>query len=123
MNPGLIKNYVAEVVVTANRIVKFGAADGDVVLAAAAADFSIGVSDSLDAALGERVDVIRTGIADVEYGGTVVRGDELTADSTGRAVAAAPTAGVNARLIGTAELSGVVGDIGKVLINLSVMQG
>ncbi|WP_417550125.1 DUF2190 domain-containing protein [Methylophaga sp.] len=123
MNPLLIKNYTAQAVVLPHRIVKFGAADGEVLHAAAASDLSVGVTDTLGAELGGRVDVVRIGIGNVEYGGTVARGAKLTSDSTGRAVAAAPSAGANAQIIGTAELSGVVGDIGKVLINPSIMQG
>lgn len=123
MNPGLIKNYTAEAAVLAHRIVKFGAVDGDVLHGAAATDSLVGVVDTLDAAIGERVDVIRSEIADVEYGGAVTRGAPLTSDATGRAVVAAPSTGANVRLIGTAELSGVVGDIGKVFISPSVMQG
>jgi len=123
MNPIVTKNYVAQAQTEPHRIVKFGSADGEVLHAAAAADLSIGVTDTLQTLIGERVDVIRVGIADVEYGGTVARGEELTADATGRAIKAAPGAGANVRIIGTAEVSGVVGDIGKVLINPSVMQG
>jgi hypothetical protein len=123
MNPILIKNFTAEEAVEPRRIVKFGAADGEVLHAAAASDLSIGVTDTLGAEEGGRVDVVRVGIADVEYGATVARGAKLTSDSTGRAVAAAPSSGANAQIIGTAELSGVVGDIGKVLINPSIMQG
>lgn len=123
MNPILIKNYTASAAVEPHRIVKFGSVDGEVLHAAASSDLSVGVSDSLGAAIGDRVDVVRVGISDVEYGATVTRGAKLTSDTTGRAITAAPSSGANAQIIGTAELSGVVGDIGKVLINPSITQG
>lgn len=91
---------------------------------AAATDFQIGVTGRVAAgASGDRVDVIRAGIAPVEYSATVVRGAALTADANGKAVTAAPAAGANARIIGMAEISGVSGDIGSVFISPGVMQG
>jgi hypothetical protein len=112
---GLITNKNAGGEVLPYRIVKFGANDNAVIQAAAATDASIGVADQLGAdAAGHPIDVIRSGIAEVEYGGNVTRGVALTADSQGRAIAA--TAGANVRIIGFAEVSGVVGDIGSVHI-------
>lgn len=124
MNEGLVKTFTAGAAVNRKRIVKFGSSDRQAILAAAATDLLMGVSDSLGAAAtGDQCDVIMSGIADVEYGGTVTRGQKLTADSSGRAVTAAPAAGSNVQVIGVAQVSGVVGDIGKVLIMPSVMQG
>lgn len=123
LNPVTIKSFVAGGTITKHRIVKFGSDDDTVVQAAAATDAILGVSTSLDAASAERVDVILNGIAEVEYGGNVTRGDYLTADSNGKAVAAAPAQGVNNRVLGIAYRSGVSGDIGAVLITQSVMQG
>lgn len=123
-NEGLDKNYNADAAIAAYRIVKFGAADGNVAQAAAATDLLIGTTGRVTAtAIGERVDVGRSGIREVEYGGAVTRGAKLTADALGRAVAAAPAAGANAQIIGVAEVSGVLGDIGSMLISISVMQG
>lgn len=121
----LIKSYIAGAAITKRRIVKFGAADGAVIQSAGAAatEFSIGVSSEIDVASGEPVDVIRDGLADVEYGGTVVRGGPITSDATGRAVAAAPAAGTNNRIIGFAEVSAVVGDVGPAFICPGFMQG
>lgn len=121
-NLELVKNYTAEAAIAPHRIVKFGAADGGVLQSAAAADAHIGVS-LLGAAAGERLDVVRDGIAEVEYGAAVTRGDLLTADAQGRAVPAAPAAGVNARVIGIAEVSGVAGDIGAVAVEPGSHQG
>lgn len=123
-NQGLTKNYVAGGVIAAFRIVKFGANDGEVLQAAAATDLSIGVTDrTYPEAVGERVEITRTGIAEVEYGGAVTRGQKLTSDASGRAIVAAPAAGANVQILGTAEVSGVLGDIGSLLIAPSVMQG
>lgn len=105
-------NGSAEAAIPAYTIVKPGATDGSWVPAAAATDLMGGVSESVAAASGERVDVARVGIADVLYGGTVTRGQKLTSDASGRAV----TAVSGNHVIGTAEVSGVVGDIGSVLI-------
>lgn len=105
-------NGLASGAIAAFTIVKYGAADGTFAAAAAATDLLVGVSESLAAADAERVDVCRVGIAAVIYGGTVVRGQRLTSDSQGRAVHAAD----GERIIGFAEVSGVVGDIGSVLL-------
>lgn len=122
-NVVLNKNGVAEAAISPYRIVKFGATDGAYLQAAAATDFLSGVCESVGPALGERLDVVKAGIADVEFGGTVVRGTPVTADANGKAVAAAPAAGSNVRIIGFAEVSAVLGDIAPVWIEPGVMQG
>ncbi len=122
-NPTLTKNFTAEIAVTRYRIVKFGSSDGQVVQAAAATDAMVGVVAELDAAGGERVDVHLAGLAEVEFGGTVARGALVTADSQGRAVAAAPAAGVNNRVIGVAMVAAASGDIASVLIAPQQIQG
>lgn len=123
-NPGLQKNYTAEAAIAAYRIVKFGAADGGVLQAAAATDKLIGVIDRMPAAAAnDRIDVIRTGIAEVQYGGTVAAGDQLTSDASGRAIVATAAAGSNVRVIGVAEVAGVVDDIGSMLIVPGAFQG
>lgn len=89
-NPVLIKAMVAESAVLPYRVVKFGSADGQVVQAAAAADTSVGVSDNLGQAdAGDIVDVVTSGVGEVEAGAAFSRGARLTADAQGRAVAAA----------------------------------
>lgn len=123
-NPGLIKTFIAEGVIEPYRIVKFGSTDGKTVKAAAATDALLGVTALVAAgAAGEPVDVILTGAAEVEYGGTIARGDLLTTDSTGRAIKAAPAVGSNVRVLGMAAVSGATGDIGSVLISQGSMQG
>lgn len=115
-NEGLQKTLIAGAAVAKNRIVKFGASDTAAVQAAAATDLLIGVSDNLGASSGEPFDVIIDGIALVQYGGNVTRGDLLTSDADGKAIAAAPAATASARVIGVAMVSGVSGDIGSVRI-------
>ena len=123
LNPTLTKAYSPGAAVAAYRIVKFSA-DGTVIQAAAVTDKSIGVSTALAAASTDtRVDVIRQGIAEVTYGGNVAVGDLLTSDADGKAVAAAPAAGVNNRIIGIAEVAGVSGDVGSMLISPGSVQG
>lgn len=120
---GLIVNYLAETALAKNRIVAFGATDGSVKQSAAATDFHIGVTEGFAYAAGDRPDIVRTGLADVEYGDVVTRGQPLTSDAQGRAIAAAPAAGVNNRIIGYAEVSGVAGDIGSVFLGAEQIQG
>lgn len=105
-------NGRAGAAIEAFRIVKFSDADGKYVQASAATDLLVGVSESLAAGIDERIDVCRIGIAAVRYGGTVVRGQKLTSDADGKAVAAVD----GDQVIGTAEVSGVSGDIGSVLL-------
>ena len=95
-----------------HRIVKYGDADGKVVQSAAAGDAHVGVSGRTKAAKDARVEIARNGIADIEFGDNVTRGALLTADSDGKAVTAAD----GNRVIGIAEVSGVSGDIGQVLL-------
>ena len=122
-NSLLAKSYVAGGAITKRRIVKWGAADGAVVTAAAATDALLGIAAELDAASGARVDVHVAGIAEVELGGTVTRGDPITSDASGKGVAAAPSAGANNRIVGFAMISGVNGDIISVQIAPGRIQG
>lgn len=122
-SPGLTKSFKAGAAIGRRLIVKFGAADETVLPGAAATDLLLGVTTDIDAALGEPCDVHLGGIAEVIYGGNVTRGQKLTSDANGKAVAAAPAAGVNNQIIGIAMASGVADDIGAVLLDRSVMQG
>lgn len=121
-NEGLTKAFTAGAAISARRLVKFGSGDDLVIMSAAAGDSIIGVS-SLSSASGERVDVILTDIPLVEYGGTITRGQLVISDSTGRAIAATAAAGTNVRTAGLAMVSGVVGDIGAVLLSPGSFQG
>jgi hypothetical protein len=126
-NQGLVKTFNAGASVNHARFVKFDTDDETVIQSAAAADFTIGVSDfspnATATASGERVDVQLTDVATVTYGGTVTRGQLVISDSTGRAITATATAGTNVRACGVAMVSGVVGDLGAVLLTPGSFQG
>ena len=115
--PGLVTPFRAGGAIGKRRLVIHGAADGVALQAAATTALLIGVTTDIPAASGETVDVIRDGLADVEYGGTVARGAFLTSDSVGRAVAVTLPVAAGTYVIGTAEVAGVLGDIGSVAIN------
>lgn len=120
----LIKSYIAEAAVAGNLFVKPGAnSDDNVLPAAGSTDLIIGATTNLGGDINKRVDVVMDGIADIQLGGSVTRGQKLTSDANGKGIAAAPGAGVNAQIGGIALASGVSGDIIPVLLNPSVMQG
>ncbi|MCK4786215.1 MAG: DUF2190 family protein [Desulfobacteraceae bacterium] len=121
--PILIMTFVAEAAVAPYRIVKGGTTDDDVLQGAAVTDGLRGVCGALNADAGERVDISLVGIEEVEYGGTIAKDDPITSDANGKAVKAAPAAGVNNRIIGFAMVAGVSGDIGSVLIAPGQIQG
>lgn len=126
-NQGVTKPFIAGGTIAPCRFVKFGADDRTVLQSAAAADFTFGVSDSLpagvNAATGERVDVVITDIPTVEYGGSVTRGALLTSDADGKAITATASAGSNVRIGGVAMVSGVAGDLGAVRLGPGSFQG
>jgi hypothetical protein len=117
------RNFVAEAAVSQYRIVKFGASDTKVIQASATTAPLIGITDTAQDEAGKGVDIWQGGIHPIEYGGTVTRGAMLTSDSIGRGIAAAPSAGTNAYIIGQAQESGVVGQIGSCLIQPGTFQG
>ena len=117
------KSRSAATAIPPYRIVKPGAADGQVALATAATDALMGTTGQLGAAIGERVDVDLGGMPEVELGGTVAAGDPLTADANGKAVKAIPAAGANVRIIGFSDTSGTAGAVITYLHAPSVMQG
>jgi len=122
-NALLFKNYTAAMAIPAYRICKFSALD-TVTLGTAATDSLIGVNADVAPAIGERCDLVRQGIAFIEAGAAIAQGAPVTSDATGRAVTAAPGAGVNNRLIGFAdEAASAAGDVIRVLVELGVMQG
>src|SRR5258707_200161 len=117
------KSFFSGGAIAPNSIVKAGANDYDVLQAAAVSDAFLGITTEAASIAAERVDVIMGGIADLKINGTVTRGALLTSDASGLGVAAAPSAGTNNRIIGTAITSGVAGDVIPVLVQLGIMQG
>jgi hypothetical protein len=125
-NPLLAVNFVADTAIPNNRLVKFGTGDRNVAVATAATDFIMGAVNemSVGIAAGERVDVVRMGIAWVECGAAVPRGSPITSDAVGRAVVAVPGAGLNNRIIGFADETGTAaGDVIRFMIEPGLMQG
>lgn len=113
-NPGMfIKSYRAEVAIPGRTVVKFGASGG-IVPATAAADAAIGVTDQLDAAQGDMVDVIMSGSAEVRLIGTVAAGAAVRGGAGGAQAAAAGAGNV---AIGYALSGGVADDIIDVAIS------
>jgi hypothetical protein len=122
-NPLLHKNFLAGGAIAAFRIVRFSAAD-TVVQASAVGDGLIGVNDDAPALSGERCDVVMSGMCFVEAGAAFSAGARLTTDAQGRAVAAAPAAGVNNAIIGMAVDAAVAaGDIVRMMISQHSLQG
>ncbi|MBS7541490.1 DUF2190 family protein [Ancylobacter lacus] len=120
----MVKTFIAGGAIGHRRYVKFGAADGTVLQAAAATDAVIGVTDCPGGvATGDRVDVVLLGVTDVEFGGTVARGGLLVSDASGKAVAAAPASGANVFVGGRALVSAVSGDIVPAFVNPGQIQG
>ena len=129
-NRDIVKSYTAEAAINPCRFVKPGSNDYGVVQAAAAADKIIGVSMPLGSlgsgtalSSGDTCDVMHDGIADVQLGGSVTRGDLLTSDASGQGIVATGTAGSNYRTGGIALVSGVSGDIIPVLLTPGSFQG
>lgn len=115
-NEILVKSFIPGAAIGGNRIVKFDAADGTVILATAATEGFVGIADDNGAAAtDDTVDVVMEGIAEVKLGGTVTRGAWLTSDANGAAIA---TTTAGNEVIGRALESGVSGDIRPVLIGI-----
>jgi len=125
-NTGLVRTFAAGATINPGRFVKFGTDDQTVFQGAAGTDLIFGVSDAppINAvAIGDRVDVVLIGIQPVIYGGTVTRGEKLMSDSSGRAITATASNGANVNTAGIAMVSGVVGDLGSILLSPGSFQG
>ncbi|WP_295756034.1 capsid cement protein [Undibacterium sp.] len=123
-NLQLAKNYIADVAIPAFRLVKPGTADDRVTLATASTDALIGTTTDIAAGIGERCDVQVAEISYVEAGAAIVRGAFITSDATGRAITAAPAAGVNASVAGRAlETATAAGDVIRMMQSIGQIQG
>ncbi|MDQ1229281.1 hypothetical protein [Sphingomonas sp. SORGH_AS_0879] len=108
---GLTKNFRAGAAIAPYLILKFGADDQTLLPAAGPTDDLIATSTELAAVQGERFDAALGGLPEVRLGGNVGRGRPITSDAQGRAVEAAPAAGVRVRIIGFSLATGVLGDV------------
>lgn len=99
----LTKNYLAGAAISPYRIVAHGASDTYALQAGASSDELMGISVSVGAAaLDERIDVTKSGVAELEFGAAVVRGEPVTSDANGRGVKATPAASVQTSVAGGA---------------------
>lgn len=118
MKPLLINAFEAEAAIGAYHIVKPGTSYGQAILAAANSDTLIGVKDALAADLGDNCDIVMQGIGEVILGGTVARGEFVTADASGHGVkltdAMLESGACNS--IGICMKAGVSGDIVPIFI-------
>lgn len=89
------------------RIIKSGAGVNSCVQAVGPADALLGTSDELVHVTGEVVDMAVGPVPKVVLGGTVDAGAALTSDANGAAIATTTTGN---RIIGFAEIAGVLGD-------------
>lgn len=122
-NPGLSKAFIADTDIAPYLILKVGSVDGNAALATASTDKLIGVSENVQVAAGQVVDVILDDTANVTAGGTIAAGDWVTTNASSQAITAAPTTGVNAQVIGKALVSAVAGDVFVILIAPGQIQG
>jgi hypothetical protein len=123
-NLQLAKNYVADVAIPPYRLVKPGSADDRITVATTSTDFIIGVTTEIGPAINERTDVALAEIAYVEAGAAIPRGSLITADAVGRAIVAAPAAGVNASVAGrTLETATAAGDVVRFMQSIGQIQG
>ncbi len=107
---GLVKSYEAMAAIAPYRIVAFGdpAASARIVTASAATQPLAGTTGQVGGAAGAMVDAVKSGIPQVQLGGTVAAGDALTANATGKAI---KVTAAGQRTIGTAEQPGIADDI------------
>lgn len=88
-NENFVKSYFADGAISKFRVVKFGSDDNHCAQSTARNSLVLGVNASLAAdAAEDPVDIVVGGIATVEYGGSVTRGQKLTSDTSGKAIAA-----------------------------------
>lgn len=112
MNPLLTKTYTAGAGIAASRFVKHGAADYAAIQATDASVAILGISaENVAVTSGLPVDVIKAGLAYLELGGSVTRGNVLIPDANGKGVAATVVAGTEQHAGAIAEISGSAGDI------------
>lgn len=108
--PNNIKAFNAGEELKARRFVKFSSNDNDVVYADDANSMVLGVTTEVDTAQDKNVDVQMDGLAEVELGGAVTRGQRLVPSTDGVAVAASTIKGSVQNTCAIALKSGVTGD-------------
>lgn len=123
-NPTLIKTFNASGAISKLLLCTLAATAGVVEQATNASTNLIGIADpGGDVADGERIEVITHGFSEVVYGGNIANGDPITADANGKAVKAAPAAGVQVPIIGFAVGDGELDVIGSIRIAPGILTG
>jgi len=128
--PGTLISVETESTVSDGLIVVVGSADDKCALPAGA-DPTGGVlgvvkrEDGSNATSGMAVDIVTSGVYPVKMGAAVTRGDKIAVHgNTGKGKTAAPGAGVNDNIVGTAlESGGGDNEFVACLIHPSIMQG
>ncbi|MBS3796680.1 hypothetical protein [Pseudoalteromonas sp. BDTF-M6] len=118
--PGFIRNFIAAGAIAANRLVSVSAAnDFEVNQANGATAVFAGVTEQ-GTDNNNRVDVVMTQIAPVEFGGDLVAGMWVVADADGKAVEFDPANFVGAsevHVAGWVMEDGDAGTIGDIFLN------
>jgi len=112
----LRKTFKASGAIPEGSLVKFVTDDDTVVICTGATDKIVGVASHV-AADGERIEVDLVGVTYVVLGGSVARGDDVTADANGAGVALSAAATIKSS-VGRAMASGAAADLCPVLVNL-----
>lgn len=106
------KAYTAETEIDGHRLITFGTIEGDVKATSSATDVVIGVTNFIGAHKSCIVDVDHSRFTEVKLGGTVARGDKLTAGADGCALKAQ----ADNQVVAVALNDGVKDDIISVLM-------
>ena len=117
--PGFIKNFDATSDIASYRIVSLFNVDFTVQQAADVSQTVVGVSEHGSDNSG-RCDVVMSGIGAVEFGGDIVTGNAIVADSDGKAIAFVKANHADDDeiwVLGTALENGDAGTVGTVTIN------
>ena len=115
MKPTLIVNHTAETQIGQYELVAFGSAPGKVVRATDAnKPFGVNLQPGTTA-IGERLDVVECGIAEVVFGGVVAAGDPITSDADGRAIKANLAVGSPA-VVGFARHAAAADEVGEISV-------
>ncbi|UGA45964.1 hypothetical protein HU230_0007975 [Bradyrhizobium quebecense] len=124
MIPLFIRSYQCSADIPPNTIVKFSDAanSSKVASGAAAADALWGISDRMGGLSGGMADIVIGGLAELKLGGPVAAGDPITSDANGNGIKCVAAAGVVKRVICFAEEPGVLGDVIKVKVAISLLQ-
>lgn len=128
-NPGLLVSMEAESIIADGIAVVVGAADMKCALPAGADPVGgvlglVKIEGGTSCAVGDTVDIVTSGVYAGVAAAGITRGDKVAINgATGTLKTAAPGAGVNNMVVGTALSSASAGDRFPVLINPHVMQG